>query len=335
MAATDSTNERKAPAVGRPAPLGAVRTGSDTTATGAHGGLPPRSGLDGWRVITWVLTAAALAVALIAPLSGSAPYMFVLLLSIPLAFIYGARRYGAEALLLFFAVTFVVSNFFENLSISTGFPFGRYHYTGSPKLIDVPIFIGPIYFGLGYLCWQVANILLDEADTRLSWRAGTGHRVNVVALPMTAAAIMTMFDLGSDSIASTVNHLWIWERSGGVFGVPSTNYLGWWLVTYLFFQFFALYLTRRQAPVRSTGLEPSLQSVLVYAGLGLSTIPYFAAASGDDITDATGTVWNAHALNETMMTINLFTVVFVAFLALVKLARHDTTGNAIPSRDTP
>ncbi|MFD1538854.1 carotenoid biosynthesis protein [Nonomuraea guangzhouensis] len=305
-----------------------------TTATGTHGGLPRRSGLDGWRVITWVMTAAALAVALIAPLSGSAPYMFVLLLSIPLAFICGVRRYGAKALLLFFAVTFVVSNFFENLSISTGFPFGHYHYTGSPKLIDVPIFIGPIYFGLGYLCWQVANVLLDEADTRLSWRAGTGHRVNVVALPMTAAAIMTMFDLGSDSIASTVNHLWIWERGGGVFGVPYTNYLGWWLVTYLFFQIFALYLARRQAPVRSTGLEPSLQSVLVYAGLGLSTIPYFAAASGEDITDATGTVWNAHALNETMMTINLFTVVFVAFLALVKLARHDTTGNTIPTRDT-
>lgn len=36
---------------------------------------------------------------------------------------------------------------------------------------------------------------------------------------------MTMFDLGSDSIASTVDHLWIWERSGGVFGVPFTNYL--------------------------------------------------------------------------------------------------------------
>ncbi|MGW3341712.1 carotenoid biosynthesis protein [Nonomuraea rubra] len=157
--------------------------------------------------------------------------MFVLLLSIPLAFIYGVRRYGAKALLLFFAVTFVVSNFFEKLSISTGFPCGHHHYTGSPKLIDVPIFIHPVYFGLGYLCRQVANVLLDEADTRLSWRAGTGRRVNVVALPMTAAAIMTMFDLGSDSIASTVNHLWIWERGGGVFGVPCTNYLGWWLVT--------------------------------------------------------------------------------------------------------
>src|SRR5262245_5726171 len=51
--------------------------------------------------------------------------------------------------LIFFVITFIVSNFYENLSILTGFPFGHYHYTETlgPKLFLVPLLIAPAYFG--------------------------------------------------------------------------------------------------------------------------------------------------------------------------------------------
>jgi putative membrane protein len=247
----------------------------------------------------------------------------VVLLLVPFSLIHGVRRYGGKALLFFVAETLVVSNVVENVSITTGFPFGHYHYTGGPQLIHVPIAIGPIYFALGYVCWLVASTLLDAADTRLNARAGTGRRMNVVALPMLAAAVMTMYDLGMDSIASTVNKHWIWERGGGLFGVPYTNYLGWWLTTYLFFQIFAVYLARSPSPMRADGRGALLQPVLLYAALGLTSVTYFIAASGKAVTDAAGVVWSGHALNESMMTINLFTVVFVACLAAAKLARND------------
>jgi uncharacterized membrane protein len=281
-------------------------------------------GHKAWSAVLWVITAVAVVLALLLPLNGQSAAGTVLLLFVAFSLIHGIRRYGAKALLVFLVETLVVSNFFENLSINTGFPFGHYHYTGSPKLIDVPIQIGPIYFGLGYACWLVASTLLGAADARLGLRAGRGRRINVMALPMLAAAMMAVYDLGTDSIASTVSKDWVWEHGGGVFGVPFTNYLGWWLTTYLFFQIFALYLARSRTPVHTVGGRGALlQPVLLYASLGLTSVTYFIAATSSTVTDATGVVWNEHALNETMMTINIFGVVLVAFLALVKLASGD------------
>ncbi|MEU9291333.1 carotenoid biosynthesis protein [Streptomyces sp. NPDC048275] len=285
--------------------------------------------MNAWNRVLWLLAAIAAVVGLTVPLTGTHVTVPVLLLSVPFALIHGVRRYGWRTLLFFLIVTLVVSNFFENLSVATGFPFGEYHYTGSPQLIHVPLEIGPIYFGLGYICWQVANTLLDEADSRLSGSSGSlAGRVEVVALPMVAAALMTMFDLGVDSIAATVKEVWIWEEGGGVFGVPYTNYLGWWFVTYLYFQIFALYLMKRQpasgsVSVQTEGRGVLAQNVLFYAALGLSSIPYFIGASEGMVKDGAGVSWNGDALTETLMTINLFTTVFAAFLAAVKLARND------------
>jgi len=278
-------------------------------------------------IVQWIFVGLAVGTALLLPLTGTTATLTALLLTIPFAAVHGVRRYGWRRFLAFFAVTFVVSNAFENLSIVTGFPFGSYHYTGDLKLFHVPIFIGPIYFGLGYLSWLTASTVLDRADERLDRRERAG-KVNVVALPALAAAVMTMFDVGSDSHASTVIETWIWHDGGGVFGVPYTNYLGWWLVTYFFFQIFALILAAAQTRDTRPGsvvVPGSLtQPVLVYAALGLTSIPYFFAAEPGTVVDLAGAPWSISAINETMMTINIFSVVTVAFLALTKIARGDT-----------
>jgi uncharacterized membrane protein len=287
--------------------------------------------------IQWIFVGLAVTTAILLPLTGTNAIFVTLLLTIPFATIHGIRRYGWRRFLAFFAVTFVVSNTFENLSIITGFPFGDYHYTGDPKLFHVPIFIGPIYFGLGYISWLTAATVLDRADERLNRRRRAG-KVNVVALPVLAAAVMTMFDVASDSQAATVLETWIWHDGGGVFGVPYTNYLGWWLVTYLFFQIFALILAAAQAraprPNRVVVPGSLAQPVLIYAALGLTSIPYFIAAEPGTVVDMSGTSWSISAINETMMTINIFTVVTVAFLALTKIARGDTTPGREASKDS-
>src|SRR5262249_19046491 len=48
---------------------------------------------------------------------------------IAIATLHGLRRYSVKQFLIFFVIAFIVSNFYENLSILTGFPFGHYHYT--------------------------------------------------------------------------------------------------------------------------------------------------------------------------------------------------------------
>jgi uncharacterized membrane protein len=93
---------------------------------------------------------------------------------------------------------------------------------------------------------------------------------------------MASFDLGVDSVAPTVAHAWIWEQGGGVFGVPWTNYLGWWLVTFLSYQGFAAFLASQHPRLRRSGAvgrEPLAQAVVLYLLLGLSSIPAFVGAS--------------------------------------------------------
>ena len=140
---------------------------------------------------------------------------------------------------------------------------------------------------------------------------------------------MTMFDVGSDSNVSTVNHVWIWDRGGGVFGVPFTNYLGWWFVVYTFLQVFALIAARVQtrAPRRVAVVAPGslLQPVVAYLAVGLPSVIRFVAGSAlDTVTDARGTTWAVHDLNESMLTITVFGLITIAVLALVKIARGDT-----------
>ncbi|MBY8870565.1 carotenoid biosynthesis protein [Micromonospora sp. PLK6-60] len=273
-----------------------------------------------WSAITWVLAGLAAVLALVLPFvtTGRAAILPVLLLAAPVALIDGVRRYGWVAMLFFLVETLVISNFFENLSVQTGFPFGHYHYTAGPQLVHVPVYIGPVYVGLGYLCWRLAGLILTGGRRR------TG---DVVAVPALAAVLMTAFDLGSDSTASTVNHVWEWENGGGVFGVPFTNYLGWWFVTWLFFQVFAIYQVRRRPKPRAA--TPAAAPI-VYLALALNAVALFLVADGGAVTDPSGVVWSNRALAETMMVINLFAVLPFGLLGLRAAVAERT---ARPGRD--
>lgn len=298
----------------------------DTSSTPA----PPARRSDGrvLRLIGWILVPVAAAAGILLPLTGSnAAGQAIYLVAIMLAFTQGVRRYGWGRMIAFFLISYVVSSIWENLSVMTGFPFGNYHYTLMPQLFYVPVIIGVAYFGIGYASWMTANTILDRADERLNLRTRTG-RVNVVALPVLAGALMTMFDVGIDSIASTVRQSWIWEQGGGVFGVPFTNYLGWWFVTWTFFQVFTLLLagrqTRRAEEAAALPKVSYLQHVLVYLTFGISSISAFLGyTEGDTVVDATGTSWSTPAIFETLMVFNIFSIVPVSLFAIAKIARGD------------
>jgi uncharacterized membrane protein len=306
---------------------------STTTHDGAPATVDPTQGSSGRArlVLGWILVPIALVAAILVPLTGSpASGQIIALIGVVLAFVQGTRRYGWGRLIAFFLISYIVSSIWENLSVMTGFPFGNYYYTLMPQLFFVPVVIGVAYFGIGYVSWMTASTILDRADERLDLRTRSG-RINVFALPLLAGAVMTMFDVGIDSISSTVRHTWIWEDGGGVYGVPFSNYLGWWFVTWSFFQIFALMLavrqTRRPRSEAAAFRLPAvshLQPVLVYLMFGITSISVFAGfPEGDVVVDATGVSWSTPAIFETLMVFNLFSIVPVALFAIAKIARGD------------
>ena len=268
--------------------------------------------------ILWVL-AAAYAVALVANITFGLgiPIAVVLLISVAFALIHGAVRYGWTGILAFIVMCLVVSNILENTSILTGFPFGHYHYTDAlgPKLFLVPLLIGPAYFANGYFAWVIGNVLVGEL------RRGSSAFLTV-AVPFIAAFVMVMWDLTFDPRASTIQHQWIWEQGGGYFGVPLTNYLGWFFTVYLFLQLFALFVRFRPGSATVTNFPRShfAQALLMYAVMGLTPVLTFVVTgSGTQVTDATGVVWRTANIAESMATVSIFTMIFAAAMSAVKL----------------
>jgi putative membrane protein len=277
-----------------------------------------------WINVLWLLvvllTVARLATTAFSP-SLTIP---VVMAAAVFAFIHGAVRYRWSGILAFLIVCLVVSNVLENTSILTGFPFGHYHYTSSPRLFLVPLFIGPSYFATAYLAWMVAVVLIGDVLRGASW-------LTTVAVPVIASAVMVMWDLTFDPTASTIKQFWIWEQGGGYFGVPLTNYIGWFFTVYVFLQLFALFLRFRRAGADSLPLPASYyaQAVISYGVVGVTAVlSYLVFAGNTVVTDAAGVAWQTRSITEAEATVSIFTMVFVSVLAGVKMlqasasARH-------------
>jgi uncharacterized membrane protein len=270
-----------------------------------------------WTLAGWVIVVLSVAWTLVGmPVVGKVTPIPLFLLAIPFTIIHGYRRYGWTGIILYCVVAWVISNILENSSIIMGFPFGHYHYTFGPQIFHVPVMVGPAYVAIGYLSWQVASTLLGEADAKLDRRFG------FIILPVCAAAIMTMFDLITDPTVSTLGKAWVWERGGAYYGVPLTNFLGWWFVTYLFFQVFAIFLRRRPSSIKPLPSRTDrLQPILLYFNLNLIVVvDFFISGTGSgSFVDKAGTAWDAQMMQEGMLTVFPFTVAFVTLLAISRL----------------
>ena len=269
--------------------------------------------------ILWILVAVNVVATLASTLFSLAiPIPLLLLVSVAFALLHGAMRYRWSGIVIFIVICLVVSNVLENTSILTGFPFGHYHYTDTlgPKLFLVPLVIGPAYFSTGYLAWVLSTILIGDVRRKSS-------AFTTFAVPFIASFLMVVWDLCFDPTSSTIYHLWIWEQGGGYFGVPFTNYLGWFFTVYVFFQLFALFLRFRKAAHGETQTLPRsyyAQAVVMYAAIGLMFVLAYLVDRGNTlVTDAVGVVWQTRSIAEAEATVSIYTMLFIAALSAVKL----------------
>jgi uncharacterized membrane protein len=159
-----------------------------------------------------------------------------------LALVHGSILYGVRGMSVFVGFCLGIGAASESLSLHTGFPFGHYYFTSlmGPALFHVPILLILAYLGIGYCSWVLSLLILGYRN-----KPFTGF--GVFSVPMLAGFIMLAWDCSMEAIWSTIDRAWIWRDGGSFYGVPASNFLGWYLTAFLFYQAFALYC--RDAPL--------------------------------------------------------------------------------------
>ena len=147
-----------------------------------------------------------------------------------------AQVWGARGALGLAAGVIVGAWAIEWLGVTTGAPFGAYSYSDrlQPQVAGVPLMIPLAWLMMLPPSWAVAARIL-------------GNRRPAWAIALIGALAFTAWDLFLDPQMVRWG-LWTWTTPGGYFGVPWTNFLGW------FASAAALTLVLRPQPVASRGL---------------------------------------------------------------------------------
>ena len=224
------------------------------------------------------------------------------------AVVHGARIYRSHGILIFATLCLGVGTLFESVSLRTGFPFGYYRFTDlmGPKLFDLPILLALAYVGMGYLSWVLAVVILDCQNEPLSGR-------KIVLLPLAASFVMTAWDFSMDAVWADIDHAWVWQDGGPYYGVPFSNFFGWFFTVYIFYQLFALYL-RNRVIIRSRASHWRL-AILFYAASAAGNLLVVAPLSlGGVFVDAAGKHW---AIPDILWASRLVSILLMMPLSLV------------------
>jgi putative membrane protein len=234
------------------------------------------------------------------------------------ALVDGARHYRLRGILIFAAICTVVGNTTENLSIATGFPFGRYEFLElmGPKLFHVPVLLGLAYVGMAYVSWTLARIMLGNHAAPVS-------RAQVLTLPLVASFVMVAWDLAQDPVWGTILHAWKWRDGGPWFGVPVSNFFGWYLTVFLIYLAFAFYL-HRWPPAPASSPLPSRWPSAIFYGLCAAgnVLQVFARPALPVVQDATGKVWQVADITAASAMVSIFAMGAFALIAAVRLSEE-------------
>jgi putative membrane protein len=114
----------------------------------------------------------------------------------------------------------------EFAGVQFGIPFGSYEYTGllQPQLADVPLLIPLAWMMMLAPSWAITEVLLRSRIQYLGGEQSSRYRLAFAAV---AGLAFTAWDLYLDPMM-VGRGLWSWQQSGSYFGIPLSNYLGWW-----------------------------------------------------------------------------------------------------------
>ena len=167
------------------------------------------------------------------------PYVFVFL---GCYLIIAIVNFGLRTTALFTVLTYAVAWACEWSSVHNGFPFGLYHYIQTTRgreiwIAGVPFMDSLSFTFLSFTSYTVA-LLLSAPLYRRGWDVRTLDTWELRGAPrvwLMAALFMVMVDMVVDPL-SVLGERWFlgrifwYDPPGPHFGVPISNYLGWYFV---------------------------------------------------------------------------------------------------------
>lgn len=154
----------------------------------------------------------------------------------------------------------------ELIGVAFGVPYGGYQYTDvlGPKVLGVPLVLTT--------AWLVLVAYVQHGLT--------SERASMLPKPLAAAlgaAWMTAIDFVIDPLAAGPLGYWHWEAGGAWYGIPWSNFLGWYLTSLAIF----LMLPRTWRPhaaVRVIGASVIIFFGVIAFALGFAPVGLVAAA---------------------------------------------------------
>ncbi len=174
--------------------------------------------------------------------------------------LHAGQREGWRNAIRFVLLTLLLTLIIESIGVSTGFPFGHYHYTdklGALFLGLVPYVIPIVWLNMLYPAYVIATRLFPHAQRGK-------HPWSEAAL---GGLVMTSWDLIVDPVMVRRDH-WVWEHGGAYFGIPLSNFLGWWLTSFVILSLYAHRRSRHRDDYFHSTHDNLAVAIYAITGLG-------------------------------------------------------------------
>jgi putative membrane protein len=154
------------------------------------------------------------------------------------------RWVGRKRALLILPVFIGLTFFIEGFGIATGFPYGHFYYT---ELLGFKLFgLVPWSVPFAFIPLLIGCYVIAHQFVKTPWK-----------LVLFSALLLVLFDMVLDPALVLLN-IWVWVTPGLYYGVPITNYLGWFLTGITTSSLLSLLLPKNQGEL---SLAPPLVSV--------------------------------------------------------------------------
>lgn len=143
-------------------------------------------------------------------------------------------NYGRRGLLAALSIL-LLSWAVEHVGVTTGFPFGGYHYTETLNLKVLGVV--PLAVPFAWLMVVPAAVGITEYLLRRSQQVAPPRGMGRVVLrgaliALGAASFALLLDLMIEPLAVHINGYWVWDNTGGgYYGVPGSNFAAWWVTS--------------------------------------------------------------------------------------------------------